>query len=131
VLGGFLQVDDYSLPSGPLTVVDGGRVVFGFESFRVRTHGGRPLVIVVRSHPTVEARALRAGGGAVARLEIPTETVRVDVAGREVLSAEMPNRPGWNEHVLRLPAGVVSEGTTSLRLSGRYSAFQYWFYQPR
>ena len=41
----------------------------------------------------------------------------------------LSNRPGWNEHVFRVPAEAVSDGTTKLALSGRYAAFHYWFYQ--
>jgi len=48
---------------------------------------------------------------------------------RTVLRLALPNRPGWNEHVFRLAAEVVSEGQTELQLSGRYASFHYWFYQ--
>ena len=47
----------------------------------------------------------------------------------KVARLALPNRPGWNEHVLRVPAGAVSEGTTALELVGRYASFHYWFYQ--
>ena len=53
----------------------------------------------------------------------------VHAGGREVARLTLPNPPGWNEHVLRVPADAVAEGTTGLELSGRYAAFHYWFYQ--
>jgi hypothetical protein len=31
--------------------------------------------------------------------------------------------------VFRIPAALVAEGRTRISLSGRYAAFQYWFYQ--
>jgi len=131
VLGGFVRIDDYHLASGDLTVADAGRAILGSESFRVRTRAGRPLVVVVRSHPELEVRALRSQGGLVAQLEMPVSGLRVEAGEKTLLRVELPNHPGWNEHVLRLSGEALSDGTTTLRLSGRYAAFHYWFYQPR
>jgi hypothetical protein len=39
--------------------------------------------------------------------------------------------PGWNEHVFEIPGDALGEGATELRLSGQYTAFRYWFFQPR
>ena len=115
-------------PGGPL-LADAGRLIVGGESFRVRTRGGRALVVVLRSRSPVEARALRAQGGVAVPVEVASMGVVVRVADREVARLTLANRPGWNEHVFRLPADAVSEGATELSLSGRYAAFHYWFYQ--
>lgn len=129
VLGGFVGLDDYPAPDGPLTVADGGRVILGDERFHVATRPGRDLVVVVRTHPRAEARALRAQGGLVTALEMPRARLRVEIDGEEVTLVPLHNRPGWNEHVFRIPKDAVGDGRTQLRLSGQYTAFHYWFFQ--
>jgi hypothetical protein len=95
----------------------------------VRSRAGRPLVVVLRTLREVQVQALRAQGGLVAEVEIPVTGMAVEAGGRTVARLEMPNGPGWNEHVFAIPADAVGEGATELRLSGRYASFQYWFYQ--
>jgi hypothetical protein len=128
-LGGFVRTDDYRLPTGPVTVADGGRAILGEESFRVDTRPGRPLVVVLRSHAETEARALRAQGGLVASLEIPTIRLLVRAGGRKVARLELPNGPGWNEHIFRVPGDAVANGATEVHLVGQYASFYYWFFQ--
>jgi hypothetical protein len=128
-LGGFVRIDEYPARAGAVTVADGGRIIVGEETFRVRTRGGRDLVVVVRTHPRAEGRALRAGGGVVAALEVPTAGLLVQAEGRTVARLELGNAPGWNEHVFRIPAERLGAGSTNLRISGRYTAFYYWFFQ--
>jgi hypothetical protein len=130
-LGGFVRIDDYRLPSGTVTVADGGRAILGEETFRVDTRAGRPLFVVLRSHLEAEARALRAQGGLVASLEIPTARLVVRAGGREVGRLELSNGPGWNEHVFEVPGNAVADGATELHLVGQYTSFRYWFFQPR
>ncbi len=110
-------------------LADAGRLIVGGESFRVRTHGGRALVVVLRSRSPVVVRALRAQGGLAVPVDVPGMGIVVRAGGREVARLALANRPGWNEHVFRVPPEAVSEGTTDLALSGRYAAFHYWFYQ--
>jgi hypothetical protein len=128
-LGGFVRIDDYPLADEAFTVADGGRAVLGGESFRVETRPGRDLVVVLRSHPRAEARALRARGGLVKALELRTSRAVVSVDDRPLLRLELPNAPGWNEHVFRVPGEAVTGPETRLRLSGQYTAFHYWFFQ--
>ncbi len=128
-LGGYVRIDDYPAPGGTVEVADGGRVIIGEERFRVRAHAGRDLVVVVRSHPRAEGRALRAGGGVVAALEVPMAGLVVRAEGQTVTRLELRNVPGWNEHVFRVPGDALAKGTTQLRLSGQYTAFYYWFFQ--
>lgn len=130
-LFGFVGIDDYRLPTGPMTVADGGRAILGEESFQVDTRPGQPLVVVLRSHAETEARALRAQGGLVAALQIPTTRLLVRAGGAEVARLELPNGPGWNEHVFRVPADAVVSEATELQLVGQYASFHYWFFQPR
>ena len=129
-LGGFVRIDDYPANGAELTVADAGRAILGEESFRVHTRPGRELVVVLRSHPRAEARAFRARGGVVAALEIPTARLVVRVERDPVARLELQIRPGWNEHVFRIPAEAIVSEVTRLRLSGQYTAFHYWFFQP-
>jgi hypothetical protein len=117
------------LADGGTALADAGRLIVGGESFRVRTHGGRALVVVLRSRSPVAVSSLRAQGGRAVPVDVPGMGIVVRAGGREVARFALQNRPGWNEHVLRLPAEAVSEGTTDLALSGRYAAFHYWLYQ--
>jgi hypothetical protein len=130
VLGGSVRIDDYSHPAGRVTVADGGRAILGYERFRVSARRGRPLVVVLRSHPDVEVRVLGAHGGLVRRLEIPEARLVVQAQGREVARLELANAPGWNEHVFEIPGDALGEDATELRLSGQYTSFRYWFFQP-
>jgi 4-amino-4-deoxy-L-arabinose transferase-like glycosyltransferase len=116
-------------PGGELPLADAGRLIVGSESFRVRSHAGRDLVVVLRTRSPVLARAMRAQGGLAVPVEVSTAGLVVRTGGREVRRLALSNRPGWNEHVFRVPAEAVAEGTTGLELSGRYAAFHYWFYQ--
>jgi len=90
----------------------------------------RDLVVVLRTRSSVVAQAWRRPGDSFALpVEVPVTGLVVRAGGREVLRQSLPNRPGWNEHVLRVPAAAVAEGTTALEVAGRYAAFRYWFYQ--
>jgi hypothetical protein len=131
VLGGSVRIDDYPLPAGSVTVADGGRAILGYESFDVSARRGRPLVVVLRSHPNLEVRVLGSHGGFVRRLEIPEARLVVQTQGREVARLELENAPGWNEHVFEIPGDALGEDSTRLRLSGQYASFRYWFFQPR
>jgi hypothetical protein len=128
-LAGSVGIGPVALPTGETTLADAGRLIVGGESFRVRTHGGRELVVVLRSRTPVGASAMRAQGSLSVPIEVPELGILLRAGGREVARLALPNRPGWNEHVFRVPAEAVSDGTTALALSGRYAAFHYWFYQ--
>ncbi len=125
-LNGTARVADY--PAGP-RVADAGRAIVGWETFSVRSEPQRELVIVMRTAPTVEVAVLRAQGAAVFALELPTAGADVSIDGRPVGRATFRARPGWDEMVLHVPAGLVTAPRSRLELKGRYGAFQYWFYQ--
>ena len=129
LLAGSVALGPVPLPEGEVALADAGRLILGGESFRVRTRAGRDLVIVLRTRSSVVARSLRAQGGLAAPVDVPVTGLVVRAGGQEALRVELPNQPGWNEHVLRVPAALVADGTTELAFSGRYDAFHYWFYQ--
>ncbi|HEY8232571.1 MAG TPA: hypothetical protein VIJ10_07910 [Vicinamibacteria bacterium] len=110
-------------------LADAGRLVLGGESFTVRTRAGRELVVIVRSRSSIVARSLRASGGLLAEVDVPSPGIVFHAGGREVARLGAVNAPGWNEHVVRLPAQAMGDGSTRLELRGRYAAFHYWFYQ--
>jgi len=116
-------------PAGDAPLADAGRLILGGESFRVRTHAGRDLVIVQRTRSSIIARGLRASAGLASQVAIPEAGILVAASGQPPLRLRLPNAPGWNEHVVRLPKELVSDGSTRLELRGRYASFQYWFYQ--
>jgi hypothetical protein len=126
VLGGVLQIDEVGLPAGSPPLADGGRLIVGTERFRVQTRAGRDLLMVMRTHGRIEARALP---GRVAELELEQLRFTILVEGRPALEVALPGGRGWREHVLRLPAAAIRAGATRLELNGRYTSFQYWFYQ--
>jgi hypothetical protein len=129
LLGGAVGIGPLPPAAGEGVLADAGRLIVGGESFRVRTHGGRGLVVVLRSRSPLVATTMRARGTAAVPIDVPEVGIVVRVGGREALRLARPNGPGWSEHVFRVPPDLVSEGATDLELSGRYPAFHYWFYQ--
>ena len=133
LLFGGVRIDDYEGPDGKLAVADGGRPILGRETFRVKTTAGRELVVVFRTHGEVQGRTTRSGAGAQGAqshlIEIPQAGFVVRTGGRTLPPLSFPNRPGWNEHVFRVPGDTLGSGQTELTLFGRYASFQYWFYQ--
>jgi hypothetical protein len=130
VIGGAVAIGPVSADPAALPLADAGRVVIGRERFRVGTRPGRDLVIVLRTRSEAVATFMRADGGAAVELSMPEAGIVVAAGGRDVGRFVLRNAPGWNEHVLRVPAAAVAEGdATVLELRGRYAAFHYWFYQ--
>jgi hypothetical protein len=114
---------------GPARVADAGRAILGHEAFRVRTRADRDLVVVMRTRGTVDATVLRAQGPARHTLEIAEARLEAFAEGRSVGPVTFRPPPGWTEVLLRIPAAALGEGSTPLRLQGRYASYQYWFYQ--
>jgi hypothetical protein len=127
LLAGSVSLD--AVPGTDGMLADGGRLIVGEESFRVRTRPGRDLVIVLRTHRVVVAQAMTAQGSLAVPVELSELGLAVRANGDLAARFTIPNGPGWNEHVLRIPAARVRSATTELALSGRYAAFRYWFYQ--
>lgn len=111
-------------------VADAGRVILGEESFRVRTHAGRDLLIVMRTADSASAGILQASGAGQFPVEFPEAGIILRIAGRTVGRIGFHPRAGWDEQVFRITADRVEEGSTALTLSGRYASYYYWFFQP-
>lgn len=131
LLAGALRIDGYGPPVGDELVADGGRVILGSERFSVRTHGGRDLVVVMRSHGSAGARTMEFGAMATRTLPVSIPQAQLLLRSGGVVRAhlQLANGEHWSEHVFRVPAAGVAEGRTELQLTGRYAAFRYWFYQ--
>jgi hypothetical protein len=128
--GELMLAGSVSLDLGPEgTLADGGRLILGGETFRVRTRPGQDLVIVLRTNRVVVAQAMSARGSLAYPVELAEMGLAVRVDGELAARFTIPNGPGWNEHVQRIPAARVRSATTALALQGRYAAFRYWFYQ--
>jgi hypothetical protein len=129
-LHGTVKLADYPAAGGPgLRVGDAGRAILGFERFRIRTRGGRDLVVVMRTSGRVDASVLRAGGSAVHTLDLEEARLQVRAGGAPAGQATLRTGPGWSEVLLRLPGSQVGEGSTEIEVRGRYASFHYWFYQ--
>jgi hypothetical protein len=129
LVAGSVAIGPLGGDAGAPRLADAGRLVLGGESFRVNTRAGRELVVVMRSRSSIVARSMRSSGGLSLEVAVPRVGIVVRAEGREVARLGAANAPGWNEHVVRVPADAVSEGVTRLELDGRYAVFHYWFYQ--
>lgn len=131
---GAVHFEGYALASGREDVADSGRPILGSERFRVKTARGRDLVVVFRTLASVQGRTSRSPGSLTVgfqshTIEMSEAGFIVRVGGRSLPALVFRNGPGWNEHLFRIPAEALSEGTTELQLSGRYASFYYWFFQ--
>jgi hypothetical protein len=131
-LHGTVRIDTY--PSGPgetppPVVADAGRMILGYESFRVKASAGRDVVLVMRTAGSAQVAVRRAAATGMFELEVPEAGILVtagdEAAGRMGFRPE----PGWNEAVFRIPARLLQDGGTSLLLQGRYTSYFYWFFQ--
>jgi hypothetical protein len=105
--------------AGPGTeVMDGGRVITGFESFRVRRlTPGRDVIVAFRSRSGFR--------------------IRVFVDGEEAGEWLDPGRSAsnWTESSFILPGTLFRTGEAAIRVEvaephvTAYSAFHYWFFQ--
>jgi len=129
-LNGTARIDNYARGGGPNeVVVDGGRAIFGHESFRVRTTRGKDLVVVLRTARAMNVAILRPGSPGQYGLEFPEESMDVQAEGKPATRVTWRPRPGWDEWVFRVRGDLLAEGRTALTLSGRYASFYYWFHQ--
>jgi hypothetical protein len=129
-LNGTARIDNYARGGGPNeVVVDGGRAIFGHESFRVRTTRGKDLVVVLRTARAMNVALLRPGSPGQYGLEFPEESMDVQAEGRPATRVTWRPRAGWDEWVFRVRGDLLADGRTGLTLSGRYASFYYWFHQ--
>jgi hypothetical protein len=129
-LNGTARVDRYTAEGGAGEVVaDGGRAILGSETFRVRTRKGTDLVVVMRTSSSMNANVMRASGSGQYGVEIAEAGIIVDTGGQTAARVAFRPRPGWDERTFRIPGRYLSDGSTSVTLSGRYASFFYWFFQ--
>ena len=72
---------------------------------------------------------MRASGSGQFGIDIAEAGIIVETGGQVSARLAFRPRPGWDERSFRIPGRFLSEGNTTLALSGRYAAFYYWFYQ--
>ena len=129
-LHGAARVAAYAAAGVPSeTVVDGGRAILGHEAFSIRTQPGRELVAVLRTADVVTANVYRAAGSGSLGLTVAEAGLVLRVDGEIVSRLSFRPRPGWDEVVFRVPAGLLRSERTRLELTGRYASFYYWFFQ--
>jgi hypothetical protein len=126
-LWGTVRVDAYSPGEAP--VADGGRAIFGWESFKVAAHPGRDLVVVMRTAPAMDANLLQAGGPRRVGVEFTESALSIAVDGQLPVKDTFRSAPGWGEHVLMISGHLIRGERPRLDIGGRYGSFQYWFYQ--
>ncbi len=130
-LHGTARIADYVLPGKTETVIDSGRAIVGYESFDVSAHARQPLLVVLRTANTQAANTFRAEGNRTVTLEFKEAGLKAAVFGQTCGRVNFDPRSGWDEVHFQLPADLIREGENRITLTGRYAAFQYWFYQPK
>ena len=83
----------------------------------------------MRTRTPAAVRFLREQGVIETTVRSPTALMTVRAGGRVAAPVRAPTAEGWNEHVFRVPASAVADGSTTLELSGRYASYRFWFYQ--
>ena len=71
----------------------------------------------------------RPAGATTLPLEFTPAGIDLSLDGRPLGHDSFHARPGWDEMVLRIPAGLVTREASRLDLKGRDAAFRYWLYQ--
>ena len=110
--------------------MDGGRAIFGEESFRVcGLQAGRDLVMVQRTAASTDVNIVRSNGRGESGVEIPEAIVDVTIGGEPWQRLRFRPEPGWHEQVYRMSGQAVRPPCASIELRGRYASFHYWFFQ--
>ncbi|GAB4323543.1 MAG: hypothetical protein Kow0059_18860 [Candidatus Sumerlaeia bacterium] len=123
---------------GGVRLADGGRLVMGAETFRVRAIPGRRVVAVLRTARRAEAAVLVPGEGIVYQdVEFATPlALNLEVNGRPAgtASIDFPRRPDgsraeWTETLITIPADLIMGEDIELTVGGDHFSFGWWFYQ--
>jgi hypothetical protein len=130
-LHGTARIADYVLPGRIETVIDSGRAILGYESFEVRAHARRPLLVVLRTADSQGANTFRAEGSRTVTLEFKEAGLKAALFDQTCGRVNFDPGSGWDEVHFQLPADLVREGRNRITLTGRYASFQYWFFQPK
>jgi hypothetical protein len=130
-LHGTVRIDSYPAATegvSPNVVADAGRIILGYESFRVRSNPGRDLVLVMRTAGSAQVAVRSAARTGTFELEVPEAGILVSTRSQPAGRMSFRPEPGWNEVVFRIPARLL-EGNDVLLLQGRYTSYYYWFFQ--
>ncbi len=130
-LHGTVRIDSYPTEPGaatPNVVADGGRIILGHESFRVRANPGLDLVLVMRTAGSGQVAVRSASRTGTFELEVPEAGILVALADQPAGRLSFRPEVGWNEFVFRIPGRLVT-GDDRLLLQGRYASYSYWFFQ--
>lgn len=121
---------------GKKTVSDVGRLVLGSNAFVLKSRPGRPLLLVLRTAESVEARVIRtrAKETSAFALNFPFQ-LHVTVDGQELGvvtcdSETESDSKDFREVAIEIPADFIRRDETELELVGDHAAFIYWAYQP-
>ncbi len=112
----FYQFDYFGCTGDACSVMDGGRLIDGEESFTLKTQAGRDLILVTRLHPKDEG------------------TFDVYANNQPVTTHVIPSLPGaWLEVPTLIPASLVT-ASTRIRIvphvtGGYYMPYYHWAYQ--
>ena len=130
-LFGALKMDKYegSGRNEGLEVADGGRVIFGAETFSIATPGTGDLFLVMRTHATPSARVRHPSGESRMDLAMPESALRITTSRGRTEWFRVALTPGWNEVVYSVPAGLLDSKVTRLQLEGRYASYWYAAFQ--
>jgi hypothetical protein len=128
-LNGTVRDASYKLPGGEEALLDGGRAIFGEETFEVKTRPGRDLVVILRTANSVTANVFRSAGPLSLGLGFEQAGFDVSINGEPWTRVAFRPREGWDEEAFLIPASRIQKDKTLLRLSGRYASFYYWFFQ--
>lgn len=113
-------------------IADGGRVIFGSETFEVATPGAGDVWVVMRTNASPSARIEHPSGERRSDLEVGVNRVRITTGNGSTDLMTTPLAPGWTETVYRLPAALAGASVTRLSIEGRYSSYAYWIFRaPR
>ena len=115
-------------------ILDVGRVIYGYEAFRINCIPHRPLRIVLRlSHRVTAETDTPPRGTRYQDLEFgwPQELlVFVDGQPLDVMSfAEPTDSADFHDIVFDVPATYIAYDTATISVGGDHASFGYWFYQ--
>jgi hypothetical protein len=85
----------------------------------------------MRTHGAPAARVRHASGERRAELALSESALRIETSKGRTDWMRETLEPGWNEVVYRLPAELREDGSTRIRIEGRYAAYAYWVFQTR
>ena len=112
-----------------MEIADGGRVIFGSETFDIATPGVGDVWIVMRTNATPSARIEHPAGEQRSDLSLSANRLRLSTQAGSTGPIATPLEPGWSEVVYRLPGALAGPSVTRVSIEGNYSAYAYWVFR--